>query len=441
MINYHLHYTEAVQFAEGFSEPDASVGYVLLGKSVAWDANDTPSAVMHTDQNQYAYMNSALGGKKITGNDVSLVISRRNWTANTGYTPYDDQANTALMMWSTANSNYVYTTTGGVYRCLSNANNVVSTDEPAGDYTINNGFIETSDGFLWKYLYTIPASNKFITSSWIPVPTAQGVAYGGHANNVVMGAISSGYVTTGGTGYTLANTILTITGNGTGATGNVNVSGNIVRSITMTSHGQNYTLANCTMTISGGGGSGATIRPIIAPYLGHGFNPARQLTANSVMIAVNVGELDATENNTITANNDFRQISIVTAIHKYGETAEVSYANSNSAVTLTTAVLCVAGDPYTTDEIMYQGTDVANSTFRSYLVDNRVNTVTLTEPTGLIQIGYELKGNTSGVSRAVVSVTHPEFDPGSGDVIHAENRAPVMRAVGQSEMIKTVVTF
>lgn len=441
MINFRLQYSEAVQFAEGFSEPAASVGYVVLGKSVAWDANDTPSAVVHTDLNQYAYMNSALGGKKITGHDVSLVIPRRNWAANTGYTHYDDQANTALMMWVTANSNYVYTTAGAVYRCLSNANNVVSTDEPTGDYTINNGFIETSDGFLWKYLYTIPASNKFITSSWIPIPTAQGVAFSGHANNVVIGAISSGYVTSGGTGYTLANTILTITGNGTGATGNVNVSGNIVRSITMTSHGQNYTLANCTMTISGGGGSGASIRPIISPYLGHGFNPARQLAANSVMIAVNVGELDATEGNIITANNDFRQISIVTAIHKYGENTEVSYANSNSAVALTTAVLCVAGDVYTADEIMYQGTDAANATFRSYLVDNRVNTVTITEPTGLIQIGKELKGNTSGVSRAVVSVTYPEFDPGSGDLIHTENRAAVMRAAGQSEMIKTVVTF
>jgi hypothetical protein len=75
---------------------------------------------------------------------------------------------------------YVMTSERNVYKCVSNAitsNGVTSnsTVMPTGTYTTSNGNIATSDGYIWKYMYNVKPSNKFLTVDWIPVPesTAQ----------------------------------------------------------------------------------------------------------------------------------------------------------------------------------------------------------------------------------------------------------------------------
>lgn len=67
------------------------------------------------------------------------------------------------------------------------------------------------------------------------------------------GCVTGGNVTAGGTGYTAAT--VAITGDGTGATATVTVSGGVVQAIVMTDVGEGYSAA--TMVISGDG-TGAT---------------------------------------------------------------------------------------------------------------------------------------------------------------------------------------
>jgi len=432
-----LGYNDAVQFAEGFSEPAATVGYVVLGKNIPWDATDTPPAILDTDNIVYDVYESMIGGKKVTGNDVYLVIPRFDWTANTVYTAYDDRSDG---LYSSANGNYVYTSTGAVYRCIDNNNGIASTVQPTGDYTINSGFIEMSDGYVWKYMYAIPPSNKFITEDWIPVPTGQFNSYSGSSNNIVEGAISRIKIESGGTGYGNTNTSIKIVGNGAGANATANIANGVLVGFDDIVRGINYTRQNCTITIVGSG-TGANVRPIISAYGGHGFNPARELGANTVMIAVKVGSGDATEGGKITINNDFRQVSLLVGPHKYGQNTEISSANANSAVSLTTDIVITSGTDFTIDELVYQGTDSANSTFSGYVVDNSASLVKLNEVRGTIQVGVNLKGNTSTVSRTVVNVTQPELQPMTGDLIYVENRTPVSRASNQAENIKFVVKF
>lgn len=432
-----LGYHHAIQFAEGFSEPAATVGYIILGKSAAWDANDTAPAIVDSEYLRHDVMNAAFGGKKIVGNDLSLVLPRRNWAANVVYTAYNDRANS---LFASANGQYVYTADRSVYRCLSNANSTVSTVEPTGDYSVDNGFIETADGYVWKYEYAVVSSNKFITTSWIPVPTEQGVAYYGSANNTVEGAVSQLVVISGGTGYGNTNTTITIVGNGSGATANANVSGGILRFCDMLTIGSDYTYQNCTVTVTGSG-TGANVRPVLSPSQGHTYNPARELGANTVMISTKIGETDSTEDNKISANNDFRQIGLLVSPHKYDETLPVSSANANSAVLLASTILVTTGSAYTRDELIYQGTDLANSTYRAVLTDFAINDLFVTDQLGTIQLGSVLKGNTSAVSRTAVSMTDPELDPRSGELLYIENRAAVSRAIGQAENIKFVISF
>jgi hypothetical protein len=64
------------------------------------------------------------------------------------------------------------TSTRDVYLCLSNNYPVKSTVEPTGKNLSANGNIQTADNYLWKYLYNIKPTNKFLSNTWIPVPSS-----------------------------------------------------------------------------------------------------------------------------------------------------------------------------------------------------------------------------------------------------------------------------
>ena len=66
---------------------------------------------------------------------------------------------------------YVVTDEYNVYKCLDNNNNARSTVKPTG--TALDPF-ETSDGYIWKFMYNIPINlrNKFYTDEYIPVVSA-----------------------------------------------------------------------------------------------------------------------------------------------------------------------------------------------------------------------------------------------------------------------------
>lgn len=420
------------------SSNDAPVGYVMLGRPWTWpdDANSTP--IFDTANTQFDTYNNFIGGKKITGNDVFPVIPRVNWSTGVIWTEYDDASNT---LYSSANAMYVYASGGNVYKCLDNANNGLSTIEPANNYVSANGFIAPGDGYTWKYMYKVPSTSKFLTSTWIPVPLTQTEAYLGFANNLIEGAITRLVLVSGGTGYSNTNTTIQITGSGVSAnaTANVHPDGN-VRSITLVTRGSGYLRSNTRVRVVGSG-TGATIRYILSPHLGHAFNPARELGANAVMVAVKIGEAGTTEDNNITANNDFRQIGLLMRPHKYNESLPVSSANANIAVSMVQQILLTSGPSYLKDEVVYQGANVAYSTFSANVADVFINAVETSGHRGTIIPGGLLVGVTSGISRTVVSTTNPELDEESGELVYTENRAPVTRIDGQAETVKFVLNF
>lgn len=438
-ISYRLGFQRAQTFYNKYisSLADAGVGYIMLGRSTSWGANDAPIAIYDTENTSFDTYSQFLGGKKITGNDVYLVVPRVNWSSNVVWTQYDDASNTQF----TGNSMYIYASGGNVYKCLNNANGAPSTIEPANNYTTDNGFTNPGDGYLWKYMYKVPTSSKFLTAAWMPVPTLQTAAYFGYDTNLLPGAISRLILSSGGFGYSNTNTTILITGSGASAnaTANVNANGNVI-SVTLNNRGSGYTREN-TRAIVVGSGTGANLRFILSPYRSHAFNPARELGANSVMIAVKIGDVDATEGDTITSNNDFRQVGLLLHPHKYGEVVPVPAANANSAVRMTTRLLLTAGPSYFKDEIVYQGVAIANAKFLAYTSDIFTNAIDCTGRIGTPIPGELLVGANSGVSRTTVAYSNPELDPGSGDLVFIENRTAVIRTNGQSEWIKIVLSF
>jgi len=305
-----LSFNNAEQFKESFSEPEpATVGYVFIGNNVPYANESSPNSIVDSTSDEKSAWDNMFAAKRITGNDVEMVIPRVNWTTNGKYKQYDDKialdelltANTTLNV----NPMYVITTDRNVYKCLSNNASSNSSVQPTGDYTTANGTIVTADGFVWKYMYNVKPSNKFLTTSWIPAPVSTNkLDYNVSSTGPVDGELTTIIVTASGTGYanptisatafasgvgfiTLANTTnvaanMFISGTGI-ATGTLVSSVNAVTSIVTLS----------TVTTGSGGGTGNNVSFTTRVYI-QGDGTGAEATANIANSQISKISIDVT---------------------------------------------------------------------------------------------------------------------------------------------------
>lgn len=161
-----------------------------------------------------------LTAKLIKPSDVSYVVRRIDWEVDTVYDMYDDAYDkTTGYGYGPAYSGatrledsnfYVLTSEYNIYKCIWNADDTPSTVMPTGT-TVD--VFETSDGYKWKFMYTIPVAlrNRFLTSEYMPVTTALRSQYFSN------GAIERIAIENGGSGYNPDPlvTVAEITGDGT----------------------------------------------------------------------------------------------------------------------------------------------------------------------------------------------------------------------------------
>lgn len=231
--------------------------YYFLGKIDTWGINDiTPVSIQIDSANEdFVIRSNSVFFKKISPNDISLVIDRFDWKSGDVFAKWDHTQSMAGTKF------YCMTDNNVVYKCLDNNSGVPSTVKPTG-----NSFqvIRTSDGYLWKYMYTIPTfkRSRFTSVRYIPVQRALTDSF------YNKGSIDEIVLTSGGTGYVNAQlTTITVTGTttGTGAAGTVvtnNLTGKIL-SVTMTNGGSGYT-NGVNLSLASVVGSGAIIEPVIA---------------------------------------------------------------------------------------------------------------------------------------------------------------------------------
>ena len=427
----------AEQLLESVSEPASTVLYVSYGKNTPWANDSLPNTAVDRLSDTNEIWRNLIAGKKVTGNDVTLVAKRFTWTSGTVYDQYDD---TSSSLYDGNTKFYVITSNYNVYKCLYNNNGTSSTIEPT--YTSAGVNSTEADGYIWKYMYTLNTKEiqRFLSFDWIPVKTLtldDGSAQWQVQQAATDGAIDIVLVSNSGIGYTNSSNILvTISGDGSGAnaTAYVNTTSNTVANIVVTSRGTGYTFA--TATISGGAGSGANARVIIGPYGGHGYNPSYELGAKNVMIDTLI---EGSEGNELVTSNDFRQVSVIKDPIIYGS----SNVFSNSIFTQTlTLALAGSGPEYVTDEFVYQGSSIASSTFKGRVLywDSANSIMELTEYTGSAT-ATTLNGQTSGGYRYITSIINPTLKSRSGQVIYMDNMTPVTRAPDQTENIKIVIKF
>jgi hypothetical protein len=467
---FRLH--NAKEFKQSATESGNAM-YMFIGRPLSWtDDNNPPTPVDSLNDEYDAYANM-VALKKVSSTDVSHAIIRRDWTGNTVYDEYRHNytsSNTASSGASTlwASTFYVVTSDYNVYKVISNNGGAQSTVMPTGTST---SILTTADGYKWKYMYSISASDviKFVTSDFIPVKTIGAKAavdgdVGGLGtaadddnsaqwdveNGAVDGTIEHVRVTAGGSGYgSDGDYNVAISGDGSSGQLTVTVSSNAITAVAINAVGSGYSVASIDnsllQTATSSTGTGAAFDIIISPKNGHGSDPVEELGGNYVIANSRLEYAEGSGD--FPTDNDFRQIGLIVNPTDAGGNT-LSSATTLSALNRITldsgATMPVVDDTIANAASIVSGTAVgkvvsvdSTNRFIYYLpAEDSVGNFNSFSATNTIFVGSTSKGT---ISSGGVSGSYPEVQRNSGDIVYLENRGAVARAADQIEDIKLII--
>lgn len=517
--------------------------YLFIARPREWDIEIAPPTPENTQLEELNAWHGIMALKRIVPNGVTHCIPRFDWdiTGNTVYAQYSDD-DPDLFNHPTpadviiANGNYtpgahwVITDQFHVFKCLFNNNMAFSTEKPLRPSN-NVDVVETSDGYKWKYMFTVGAADalKFLTDAWIPVkvldaddgsyqwqvqqgaeagvlseilvvnggsgysqvrPVAEGCDaatsntitvttaaqtqagilpspaigdnyYTGctvwiesgagigqsrvitaYDNTTRIATLDSAWTTipTAGDDYTILPTV-EISGDGTDARAKAfvdTVTPNDILSVLIVDAGTSYTYA--AALVSGAGGSNAELQVIMPPLNGHGSNAIQELGARYIMLNSQLAYNEGTGD--FPLSNDYRQIGLIADVLDFN-TSNISTATTLRASTLLN-ISSVSGTFQPDEDITTVGGDPV-----AFLVDydsvNGILAVIQDPITGngdfTPVIGTQIIGSVSGATAILDSITDPEVEKMSGQILYIENRRPILRSPSQSEDIKIVIAF
>jgi len=478
---FRIHNQE--QFVESFSESASNVYYLGIGRPQAYatatrpdsrtdnaGSDSAPLTPVDSIGDEFYHFDDMLAAKKVATSDISIVIPRRNWATGTVYDYYrHDYGNrvTGGTSTQTANSGatnlfdatfYVMSSTFNVYKCLDNNSGANSTVEPTGT---SSSILTTGDGYKWKYMYTLSATQQsnFLSTDFMAVATNSTVS-----SAAVDGAVNIVKIKTAGSGGTNGtHTGVPIRGDGSSGVATVVVSGGAVTAVTVTTPGTGYTFAyirNADIVTAGATSlSGSELDVIIEPKGGHGKDAVKELGGFFVMMNTNFEAGETSNSGDFTTANDFRRVSLMRDIFSGGSAASANTLRGTKAVLVTSP-----SGTFTADEEINQATtgavgkvvewDSANNIL--YYIQTRFNDEgcdangNLTAFSGTNTItgqSSSASATPSSSSTTVDSIVFTsgynagEIDADTGDVMYVENRSPITRAADQTENVKLIIEF
>ena len=509
VITDQIRVLNATNFVSGISTSDNSY-YVFIGLPNAtdvasdWNTN-TPSPIDNFDNHDNIY-DTLISAKKINSTDVLRVIKKITWQTGTIYEMYRQDISINNLSKQTSSTSlygsnfYVMNKDYRVYECIFNGaapsnsgKGIISLQEPV--HTDLQPRLE-SDGYVWKYLYTIKPSDiiKFDSADYIPVPDdwatntdvadVRNAAVDGKIEQIVVENTSSAAYQFNGTKNNVP-----IKGDGQDGLASVTFINGKPDSVQVTNGGTGYSFGTLDLD-SVVTGSGASFSVIVPPPGGHGADIYRELGANKVLIYSRIENADVT-NPDFPTGNQFARIGIVENPQIFGTSNQLTAASASGVFGLRLAGVAATSMSVATDGDVTQtigigstaigkiiGYDSVTKTLQ-YWQDRSLalDTSTGSKPT----YGYRLNkftsspgagGNTNvtvttttgtatlpidtgftGVSTTVNSRTYyfgqsytnglanPEIKKYSGNIIYIDNRPEVTRATNQREDIKIILEF
>ena len=482
IITNKFRINNAEQFVESFSESAATTYYLFIGRSHSWatdsdgqgrsinEGTDASPPTPNDDVSSEFYnYDDMLGAKLLTSSDVSHVIPRRNWTTGTTYDMYEHNISSSNAANSGAtnlfDSNFfVMNSSFAVYKVIENDGATASTVEPT---STSNSIFETSDGYRWKYMYSLTSSEtlNFMSTDFIHVSTDSTVSAA-----AVDGALDTILVVAGGSSFTTSSgstiSAIPIRGDGTGGIASVTISSGAIATATVTTAGSGYTFAYIrdadiiTATNAGGAGSGANLNVIIPPKGGHGSNAVKELGGFFVMLNKSLVGVEGTSD--IGVGNDFRRIGLLRDPTNFG-TSTVASATTRRQI-YAVKFSSVSGT-YTADEEINQASTGAvgkvvefdstnlilyyyQTRFPDCGIDSNANLTAFSGANAITGQSSSASAtpdtsNSNTVNGVEFSsgYANPELAYDSGDIIYVEERSPITRASDQTENVKLIIEF
>jgi hypothetical protein len=435
LITKQFKLVNAKNFIEQFSASSGNSLYMFLAKPSRWSSDsDVPTAPVDNYQSYSKLWQEIVGLKRINFTNMVPVVPRINWESNKIYEEYDNEDPNLLdKAFYLINSEY------NVYKCIDNNNRRFSSVEPSGQ-SLN--IFSTSDGYKWKYLYTVSNADRlnFLTEAWMPVRINEDVA-----SAAKDGAIEHIKLINGGLDYSVRATVI-VEGDGANASITAKQSLGVIYDFTFNNTGDGYRVANAYILDSNSQGRNANIRPIISPIGGHGSNPAAELGAHYVMLQCRTiynegfGDFPGTFS--------YRKLGLLrNPKNVYNTIANVSTLSGLMKITLANV-----NGIFNNNEFI----EGQNSKANAYVVSSNVITSGNSTGNGYIQymqtydltsnyksftIGESVLGKFSGAVAQVVNIVSPEVIHDTGEILYVENRYPITKSPDQSENLHLVLEF
>ena len=481
---------------------------VGFGRSEEWNTNQ-PNPLDNFNYSNHVG-DTMTFGKKVTTDNVRRLITRRDWSQGTKYEMYRHDyslKNPSPITGSSRlydSSYYVMNQNFDVYVCIDNGSTGILTtgnasqDEPVFTDLEPSRAGESGDGYIWKYLFTVPPNDiiKFDSTEYISVPSnwptatttqIQSVRENGDST-INNNQIRKVYIEKQGFGYTQnqSGVECDIIGDGTGAKVVIDTDseGKITKT-NVSSGGSGYTYGmvdlgnlqkNTTVQVR------AKLIPIIPPSRGHGYDLYKELGTDKLLVYARFD--DSTKD--FPTDTKFAQISIIKNPTSIGSTAvftENQFSSVNAlkvisptgtptigekieqTVTGGTALGYIVSYDTDTNVVKYyqdrslvfnqttgDQTDYVGVTTNSKMLNFASSADKIIAPTSGFSASVDQ--NFSGIStnptgNKVISLgvnftnglANPEINKKSGEVIYLDNRPLITRNSRQKEDIKIILEF
>ena len=149
----------------------ADSNYYIVGSSV-----DKANNILNTQAEKRDFQRRVIFGNKVNDTDVRYMFYNLDWQSDTVYDDFDDMQDiTQVTSIVTVADNE-----GGflVFKCLENNNGGLSKVTPSltGIDPLSYEFIATADNYVWKYMFSVSASDASIyqTTDSLPMPSTGG---------------------------------------------------------------------------------------------------------------------------------------------------------------------------------------------------------------------------------------------------------------------------
>lgn len=420
------------------SEMVKTPNYMYIGKDTPWTDEITPDDLIGSDQEIIEAYNDMLALKKIEASSVRSVVQRYDWKQGEVYDAYDHRVNMQSSKTPIVDNFYKYyvlTEEFNVYKCISNNYNARSMEQPTSQQVTP---FQTSDGYVWKYMYTVRAGDalNFLTPAWMPIYSLKyndGSSQWQVQNTAIDGAIHRIQVTAGGANYRSSNPpTITITGDGSGATAvaSINEETGAIQRIEMVSVGQGYSNAIVTITDTENG-AGAQADAIISPVGGHGYDARSELGGTSKMFKVS---LAGSESGSFPLTS-FRKVGLISQPISVQEGSKIFLNNLSG---FSAGDLIQGGTSAATAQVMFIDIDTlwAQNVVGNFIPGESLVNTTTNKSSNIITVV-----NSANLPLIASTASIDDIVDRTGKILYLSNRERIRRTEEQTEDVRLVVTF